>query len=297
MKKLFGLMLALIFSLFTLSACDMSDESGNAGIVEVSSVSLDLFSASIELDENITLHETVYPTNADNKTVTWSSSNSSVAKVSNGLVTPSSIGETIITVKTHNNKTASCKIYVTATSIILGKYEQDGNVNNGKEKIKWIKIAEDNDKYLLVSKYILDYKEFNDTFMAEACSWGNSTIRSFLNYDFYYSAFSTAEQETIITSKVQDYKADGVLGNVTNDKVFLLSLQQVQDYFSSTSQRVAVATEYAKTQKKYATDSYWLINSYSSDLYKRLINKYGVNENNPRVNEPEGIRPAIWVKK
>ena len=41
---------------------------------------------------------------------------------------------------------------------------------------------------------------------------------------------------------------------------------------------------------------YLVINSYSSDLYKYVVNSSGEHENSPRVNEDEGVRPAIWVK-
>ena len=58
------------------------------------------------------------PTNATNKTVTWTSSNSAVAKVSSkGLVTAVKAGSAVITVKTADGgKTAACKITVQAAS-------------------------------------------------------------------------------------------------------------------------------------------------------------------------------------
>lgn len=77
------------------------------------SVSLDKTTASVKKGETVTLTATVTPTNAVNKTVTWSSSNTSVATVNNGIVTAVKGGTATITAKTSNGKTASCTITVT----------------------------------------------------------------------------------------------------------------------------------------------------------------------------------------
>ncbi len=180
---------------------------------------------------------------------------------------------------------------------VFGKYEQDGDLNNGAEPIEWIILKDEKSKLLLVSRYILDYQDFNDTTLAKATSWGNSTLRKWLNNEFYNSAFSSAEQNKIITTKIQDYKADNALGDVTSDKVFILNKEQAFSYFASDYDRATTSTDYARTRKSYVTDAYWLINSYSSDLYKHLINSKGRNENNPRVNESQGIRPVVWINK
>ncbi len=61
----------------------------------------------------VTLVATVNPANADNKTVTWSSSAPGVATVVDGVVTPVSVGTTTITVTTEDGgKTATCAVTV-----------------------------------------------------------------------------------------------------------------------------------------------------------------------------------------
>ena len=91
---------------------------------------------------------------------------------------------------------------------------------------------------------------------------------------------------------VQDYEEDGKLGDITQDKIFLLSDFQVNTYFNDAS---AEYTEYAKSKTDYVGNSWWLIDSYSSSLYKKCISKKGIVENTPRVNEKEGVRPAMWI--
>ena len=75
----------------------------NEADVLVTSVSLDKPTAKLMIGGiKLQLSETVEPTNAANKTVTWSSSNPAVATVVNGLVTSGSAGTTTITVTTQD---------------------------------------------------------------------------------------------------------------------------------------------------------------------------------------------------
>ncbi len=72
--------------------------------------------ANMAIGSTVDLNETVLPSNATNKSVTWSSSNSSVATVSSsGLVTAVAAGTATITVTTvSGSKTAICAVTVSA---------------------------------------------------------------------------------------------------------------------------------------------------------------------------------------
>ena len=83
-------------------------------VTRVESVSLDRTSATLTEGEELTLTATINPVNASNKNVTWTSSDSSVASVSDGKVTALKAGSAKITVKTEDGgKTASCEVTVT----------------------------------------------------------------------------------------------------------------------------------------------------------------------------------------
>lgn len=89
--------------------------SAPAGPVAVTGVTLDKTSASVEAGQTLQLTATVAPTNADNKNVSWSSNNPTVANVDqNGLVTAYSAGNATITMTTEDgSKTATCTVTVT----------------------------------------------------------------------------------------------------------------------------------------------------------------------------------------
>ena len=80
--------------------------------IAVTAVSLNKTSLTLEVGESYTLVVTVSPSNATDKSITWSSTNSSVASVSGGKVTAKSEGTTKITAEAHNGKTATCTVTV-----------------------------------------------------------------------------------------------------------------------------------------------------------------------------------------
>lgn len=114
-------------------------------VINVSSVALDKTTVNLKKGETVKLNATVAPADADNKEVTYTSSNSAVAKVDNtGLVTAIAPGDAVITVTTKDgSKTASCKVAVaketeplaiTVTSKISGNdYTFTANATGGNK--------------------------------------------------------------------------------------------------------------------------------------------------------------------
>ena len=82
--------------------------------IAVTDVTLDNTSVSLSKGNTHTLTATTVPVNATNKTLSWSSSNSTVATVVNGVVTGNAAGTSTITVTTEDGgKTAICNVTVT----------------------------------------------------------------------------------------------------------------------------------------------------------------------------------------
>ena len=81
--------------------------------VAVTGVTLDKETVTIKEGQTATLKATVLPENATNKEVTWTSSNESIATISNGVITGASEGTATITVTTKDgNFTDTCTVTV-----------------------------------------------------------------------------------------------------------------------------------------------------------------------------------------
>lgn len=103
-----------------------------AETVHVTGVSLNKNSTSIEEGSTEQLTATVAPSNASDQSVSWSSSNTSVATVSNGLVTAVSAGSANITATTMDGGyTATCA--VTVTQPVLTQYRLTNTATPGKD--------------------------------------------------------------------------------------------------------------------------------------------------------------------
>ena len=93
--------------------------------VAVSGVALNKKVATVNVGKNVTVKATVTPANADNKTLAWTSSNTKIATVSNGVVKGVKAGRVIITAKTTDgsNISATCTVTVKqpVTRISLSK--------------------------------------------------------------------------------------------------------------------------------------------------------------------------------
>lgn len=140
--------------------------------------------------------------------------------------------------------------------VVFGKYEQDGKKDNGAEPLEWDVIGQKDGKYMLITHYVIDFMQF-DNGMADTgvnaggnatdsiVTWEKCSLRQWLNGDFYSETF-TDEERAYITP-VSNYNADwlefddnhmgaseiktgGFGGNVTTDKVFLLSAQEIPTY-------------------------------------------------------------------
>ena len=189
--------------------------------------------------------------------------------------------------------------------ITFGNYEQDNKTANGKEAIEWKVLEKDqNGKMLLISRYALDCRHYHSK--NEKVTWETSDIRSWLNNDFYGTAFTKAERAKIKSTTLEnrdnaDYNTDG--GNDTKDKVFLLSIDEAKAYLPSTVERVCIATKYAESQgsqlESLTRSCRWWLRSPGSTLYTASFVKvdgFILQLGTPVSVEKRSVRPAVWVE-
>ena len=199
--------------------------------------------------------------------------------------------------------------------VFLGSYEQ-GNAN-GDKRIEWIVLAKKNAQILIISRYALDCKPFDELpqsvkksffksilYTPKSVTWEICSLRTWLNTIFLNTAFSPSEQKMIVTTHVSADKNPSwptPPGNSTDDKIFLLSVPEVNQFFHSDEERKCKATNYAISQGVYVDKGlccWWLRTPGDSTYLASLVHPGGfictsgfnVNHNN------NAIRPALWVK-
>lgn len=140
--------------------------------------------------------------------------------------------------------------------VVFGSYEQDCNSANGAEPLEWDVIAENGNKRLLLAHYVIDYKPYDDgtadigvnaggSINDAVVTWEKSSLRKWLNADFYNGTFTDKERSYIASVKnanpswsefntgkygAAENAKGGYGGNITEDRVFLLSGDEIPSY-------------------------------------------------------------------
>ena len=198
--------------------------------------------------------------------------------------------------------------------VIFGAYEQDNDLKNGKEELEWKVLAKNGTRILVICKYAIN--NLPRSISGYGNTWEECSIREWLNDTFLNEAFSTEDQAMIptvtVSSEASEY--DSKQGNDTQDKVFLLSLSEAREYFSSNEERRCAPTEYAKVQvfsswtEGIWTDKNELVdgkNACDWDLrtlgydssFAQYVSSHGEISTNGHNGHfaPRPIRPAIWI--
>ena len=208
-------------------------------------------------------------------------------------------------------------------TVKFGSYPQSDATGNKKDPIEWIVLEKGNGKALLLSKYILDCKCYNNVY-AEI-SWEKCDLRKWLNNSFLNTAFSKNEQEKIakIIIKNNDNPKfkDGKGGEDTEDKVFLLSIEECMKYLDGIKDEtnvdlkinkhlLTIGTKYAKEVDNNGEK----LSIYGGDddgyecscFYLRTPGMYNfevcevssigdLDLSGSHVDFIDGVRPALWV--
>ena len=170
------------------------------------------------------------------------------------------------------------------STIFFGFYEQDNDTSNGKEVVEWLVLATEGNRALIISKYALDWLEYAE-FGKDPFATPFSLPR-WLNGTFYNGAFIPSEQNMIVSS----------------DGVFLLSITEVNTYFSSDEARMCAPTEYAiaRGARTMGADGratcWWWLGSVRESFYVAFVNYEGsVDLGGIIANKKGGVRPALWI--
>ena len=151
-------------------------------IVHVSSVSLNETSLNLLTGDRATLTATVLPTNATDKTISWSSSDENVATVKNGKVTAISAGQATITATTKDGGlTASCIVSVAqkivpVNGVSLNYSELELNVGDSEDLIAKVLPTNATNKEVIWSTTDEEVANVNDNGKVTALKVGETMI-------------------------------------------------------------------------------------------------------------------------
>ena len=158
--------------------------------VAVSGVALNKKVATVNVGKKVTVKATVTPANADNKTLAWTSSNTKIATVSNGVVKGVKAGRVIITAKTTDGSNISATCTVTVKQPVTRvkfnksfvKLTKKGNSATLKAtaypsnaNVKKLTIKSENTKVVKVSKSRINS---GATFKVTAVKKGTAYVRA-----------------------------------------------------------------------------------------------------------------------
>lgn len=194
--------------------------------------------------------------------------------------------------------------------------QDDNGYNTGTvywfkyEPVTWTIL--DADTGLVISKLVLDSQEYYDNGYNRTKdgntvypnNWEYSNIRSWLNDDFYNTAFTKTEKKKINTTTLENKAWDTVDSeydaNDTEDKVFALTYDDAFNHWNSYKDRRAENTDYAKCQgvydnTSYGTSSYWLRSAGYGNNNACYVNYDGDVSYYYYVGTIIGIRPALCL--
>lgn len=154
------------------------------------------------------------------------------------------------------------------------------NSESKKDKIEWIVLEDMEDSFLLLSKYLLDSMQYNET--KYHIDWNSSMIKKEMNETFLNKAFTDKEKEKL--------KDNG------NGRIFCLSEEEVLKYLSK-QERKADLTTYLKNKDEDAI-YYWLRDKNLTNNFASVINDDGEIKTMAKIiNQNNAIRPAILLSK
>ena len=119
----------------------------------------------------------------------------------------------------------------------FGRYPQ--GINREFEPISWRVLKRYPKSSLVISEKSLDTKPYNKTYCD--ITWAGYILRPWMNEEFFYRAFSEQEQSLI---KIRHLLND--TSSTTDDRVFLLSLDESESLFHCDDERICEPIDYAK---------------------------------------------------
>ena len=198
----------------------------NNPYIDVTDIKLNASSETIRVGETVALVATISPSNATDKSVTWISSDSNIATISNkGVVTGKKAGVVTITAKSSNGKIATSKVTVKSNKYLT--LDKTSIVCEVGESVVVTVHSSSNIKSYTSSNYRIakvSYKETNK-YVVNCSSTGLTTIR------FIGNDGASAVLSVYVKKKTTTY-------NIARDSKFEKNEQVASCYSDTMSYRI-----------------------------------------------------------
>ena len=155
--------------------------------------------------------------------------------------------------------------------------------------IDWYVIRVEDARALLVTTDLLEKRPYHGEW--EKITWETCDLRAYLNGEFFEETFTDEEKEWIAASELvndvsefEDFETEA--GNDTVDRVFLLSVQEAEEFFAED-----------KDRKTETFDSWWLRTpGRKSQSAASYVSASGsVETGGYSGSNNVGLRPALWL--
>lgn len=186
--------------------------------------------------------------------------------------------------------------------VFLGRFPQNGVE---LQPLPWVVLAKEEGRVLLLAKEIIASLECD--YMCKKIlqkeTWETAEIRTWLNDVFLNTVFSPEEQQyiaqvTLTNPNNKKHHKKG--GPDTEDRVFLLSVEEVLQYIPEERERRCGCTNYANIQRQRADRSpVWMTRTPGNGSWGKPAAVDGWGDINYAGNSSGdyALRPAIWIKE
>ena len=188
--------------------------------------------------------------------------------------------------------------------VIFGSYEQwdyeiddDFYILDGNDPIEWIPLDSDGTKVFLVSKYPLEYMQYNKDRIDY--TWKNCSLRTWLNSSFVNNAFDDNERAAILTTTVETGPEDinekwpEIETEITQDRIFLLSYSELKKYLENDKIELNQYV-WPKNGTIFTEDYSWWLRSSGKKKDEACYAGYNKKESG-WLSDWRCIRPAMWI--
>ena len=247
--------------------------------------------------------------------------------------TESTEATTVAAVEAEVLETVALKDAEIGDIVQMGTYEQDGDPET-EDPICWDVLDKDGDAMLLISRDVIAYQRFSDSF--KCVIWEDSQIRSWLNQAFYEEAFDETEQASIRETTLENPSTVGFAAHVdpsgdvqvresrpdTKDKIFLLSWKEAEQYYGNRltdasvlgrrpsravlQKRKAIFTDliieelpamypYSRHLPDGTERLSWMLRSTGMKDYTIFVIGYEGKWDQDYPDSYNGVRPVMWV--